>query len=488
MSLNAFAKSVISSMGKANPDIVLDPNKQVEFIPTGCLSFNLVAGGGLPRGRLTEVFGMEHSGKTALALSTHHEVGKAGGTSIHIDAEFAFDENHARQTYRLVQNDNFKVFQPACAEEAGQLLDLIIASGIKIDFISIDSVDALKPKDLIEGALDKEARVGAQAKKVGQIVNKCRLYAMKTNTAILFLNQMRVNINTSKYEQNVGTGSGYNPMESHTVPGGYALRFYASLRMKLEYGGKIEIEAGENAISGEAEKQRTGQKVKIINIKNKVVVDDKRKAEEALDRGEAAPALSVMDSLNLDERSAIEDVEIQTTEQYKTEAEEILPSDMTIPNQQSGSVTGLGGQNKNPFAETKSTMGLYNETNGQFKALSATEFSDHDTEGFSFLIEVPAATCPEFVLEYLKNPFIKRIDPSEITHHPLDKSKFSSVLKISTSMTMSLWGNLKASMEARQVIKDFRVDFFISPEAYLVEPVADDSLLHILVTFNVSAE
>lgn len=135
-----------------------------------------------------------------------------------------------------------------------------------------------------------------------------------------------------------------------------------------------------------------------------------------------------------------------------------------------------------------SAMGIYNETNGEFKALSATEFSDHDIEGFSFLIEVPAATCPEFVLEYLKNPFVKRIDPSEVRHHPLDKSKFSSVLKISTSMTMSLWSNLKTSVEARQVIKDFRVDFFISPEAYLVEPVADDSLLHILVTFNVSSD
>lgn len=443
MSLNAFAKQVVTSMGKANPDIVLDPNKSVEFIPTGCLSFDLVAGGGLPRGRLTEVFGMEHSGKTALALATHREVQKIGGTSLHIDAEYAFDETHARQTYRLVQNDTFKVFQPACAEEAGALLDLIIASGIKIDFISIDSVDALKPKDLIEGALDKEARVGAQAKKVGQIVTKCRLYAMRTNTAILFLNQMRVNINTSKFEQNVGTGAGYNPMESHTVPGGYALRFYASLRMKLEYGGKIEIEAGENAISGEAEKQRTGQKVKIINIKNKVgtpflktlanfeypaiakgqrggwsrgldiidilkkrgliqqratkfiyhgldipewsnigskvaserkfcdtpevmvdatkliyslVVDDKRKAEEALDRGEAAPTLSVMESLNLDERSLIEEVEIQTTEQYKNEAEEILPADLSIPVQTNGSVSAISGEAKNnPFAEAKSS-------------------------------------------------------------------------------------------------------------------------------------
>lgn len=436
MSLNVFAKQVISAMGKANPDIVLDPNKRIEFIPTGCLTFDLVSGAGLPRGRLSEVFGMEHSGKTGLALSTHYEVQRAGGTSIHIDAEFAFDETHARQTYRLVQNDTFKVFQPSCAEEAGQLLDMIIASGIKIDFISFDSVDALKPKDLIEGALDKEARVGAQAKKVGQIVTKARVYAMRTNTAILFLNQMRVNINTSKYEQNVGTGSGFNPMESHTVPGGYALRFYASLRMKLEYGGKIEWEAGENRVTGEAEKQRVGQKVKIINIKNKVgipflkaianfeyprisdgvrggwskgldiidllkkrgmiqqrgtkfiynglnipewsntgtkisseakfcsdpkliedatallyslVVDDRNKAEKALESGQAIEGLSIMDSLNVSERKEIESTEQISASSYKDEAPDILPIDLEIPAQTAGGFGGANGKSS-PFA------------------------------------------------------------------------------------------------------------------------------------------
>lgn len=272
MALAKLVTAVNGAMGKKNPDIVLDTKKVVSFLPSGCFMFNVVSGGGFPRGRLTEVFGMEHSGKTALALSTHALNKRNKGVGIHIDAEFAFDSRHARLTYDLVQDDNFRVFQPLNAEECDNVLDLIIASGIKVDFISIDSVDALKPKAIVEGSLDKEARVGAQAKAVGKIVAKMRVYAMQTNTAILFLNQMRVNINTNQSEQNVGTGTGFNPMESHTIPGGYSLRFYASLRMKLEYGGRIEDEKGLDTVTGTEDKVRLGQKVKIINIKNKVAV------------------------------------------------------------------------------------------------------------------------------------------------------------------------------------------------------------------------
>lgn len=133
-----------------------------------------------------------------------------------------------------------------------------------------------------------------------------------------------------------------------------------------------------------------------------------------------------------------------------------------------------------------SAIGKYNERNGEFKVLTARQLSDQNSESFNFLIEVPASACPEFVLEYMKNPFIKRIDPEEIAHHPLDKSQYSSILKISTSMTRTLWRNLKETREPLQVVKDFRVDFFISPEAFLVEPAEGDSLLHVLLTFNVN--
>lgn len=269
--LSKLAGAIRTACGKDNPDILFNPKGSIQFIPTGCFTFDLVAGGGIPRGRISEVFGMEHSGKTAIALSAHRNVQKMGGVGIHIDFENAFDPKHAKKVYGIEHNGKtFIVINPLNLEEGSNAIDAIMESGLNIDLISIDSVDAMKPKALIEGSLDQEARVGAQAKGVGRVVSKLRVYAMQSKCAILFINQMRVNINTSKFEQNIGTGSGYNVMETHTVPGGYALRFYASLRMKLEFGGQIKDEKGENSISGEDEKQRIGQLVKVINIKNKV--------------------------------------------------------------------------------------------------------------------------------------------------------------------------------------------------------------------------
>lgn len=270
--LTKLASAVKAAVGKTNDEILFDPTRKVDFIPTGCTVFDLVTGGGLPRGRITEIFGMEHSGKTALALSAASYVQNViKGAAVLLDFEHAFDARFSERTYNLRQDgQHFLVISPDNIEEGGAALDALIENGISIDLLICDSVDAMKPKALIESSLDDEQRVGAQAKAIARVVAKLRNYAKHTKCAILFINQMRVSINTSKYEQNVGTGSGYNPMETHTTPGGYALRFYASLRVKLEYGGKLEDEAGSDGVTGEKAKVRYGNQIKIINIKNKV--------------------------------------------------------------------------------------------------------------------------------------------------------------------------------------------------------------------------
>lgn len=270
--LSAIVSGIKKQFSKTNQDIVFDPTKKVEFVDSGNLMFNLVSGGGFPKSRLTEVFGMEHSCKTSLALKAFGLVQKAGGTGVLMDFENAWDPTYARRTFGLVQDDEtFTVLHPETIEQGDDLL-MALKGLDTLDLIVFDSVDAMKPLAIIEASLeDIRKQPGMQAMAVGRYVTKVRHMMKKYKAAAVFLNQMRVNIQIARStEQNVGTGAGFNAMETHIVPGGYSLRFYASLRMKLEYGGQETDDRGENLITGETQKVRMGNQIKVINIKNKV--------------------------------------------------------------------------------------------------------------------------------------------------------------------------------------------------------------------------
>lgn len=257
-----------------NADIVFDPKRKVQFIPTGNPVFDLVTGGGFPRGRITEVFGMEHSCKTAICLKALGNLREEdpNAVGIFMDHETSYNEPYAQKTYKLFQDGkHFQVFQPDNLEQGDEIVSMLEQLD-RLDLLIFDSVDAMRPKAFIEHNLkDGDSRVGQHAKGMSLIIQKLKVLAKSKNCAIVLINQMRTNINTSKYEQNVGTGAGFNVQESYNTTGGHALRFYASLRIKMEFGGQIVDEGGQDQISGKlGERVRIGNKIKVINIKNKL--------------------------------------------------------------------------------------------------------------------------------------------------------------------------------------------------------------------------
>jgi recombination protein RecA len=266
-------KSVLSNIKNefknTNPDIISDPKKIVQFVSSGNFVCDLVCNGGWPRRRIAEVFGMEHSGKSSLLYASFAYLQKKKGLGILFDYEGSWEPQYAKRTFGLVEDEKtFVVFQPDTVEE-GDLVFEKLQQLPKIDLFVVDSVDAMKPRALIECSLSKEAKIGAHAKAVGQVIAKFRRFGRTKNCAIVLTNQVRSKINI-KGVQNTGTGSGFNVMEPLTTPGGWSVRFYASLRIKTEFGGQLKDEFGINPISGEHEEIRIGNQIKIINVKNKV--------------------------------------------------------------------------------------------------------------------------------------------------------------------------------------------------------------------------
>jgi recombination protein RecA len=269
-SLSDIMKEVSKKFSKDNSDIVYDPKKQIERISSGCYTFDLVSGGGFPRKRLTEVFGMESSGKTSLIYATLAKLQKEKKVGVLIDFEQTWDPIYAQIAFGLVHDGKyFCLFQPDNIEQGGAIIEIIERID-NVDCIVCDSIVAMKTQAMIDCSLDKERKIGAHAKAIGEFIDKAKPLAKNKNAAFIFTNQMRVNINTSKFEQNVGTGAGFNPMEKHVTPGGYSVRFFCSLRMKLEYGGRQELENSADAITGESTKVRNGHVIKVINIKSKI--------------------------------------------------------------------------------------------------------------------------------------------------------------------------------------------------------------------------
>jgi recombination protein RecA len=215
----------------------------VDVIPTGSISMDLALGvGGIPRGRVVEIFGPESSGKTTMALHIIAEAQKMGGVGAFVDAEHALDPDYAKRIG--VKVEDLLISQPDSGEQALQIVETLVKSG-SVDVIVIDSVAALAPKAEIEGEIG-EYQIGLQARLMSAALRKLSAIVAKTKTAVIFLNQTRMKI---------GMMFG-NP---ETTPGGLALKFYASVRIDLRR--IAQIKKGDEII---------GSKVKAKIVKNKV--------------------------------------------------------------------------------------------------------------------------------------------------------------------------------------------------------------------------
>ncbi len=232
-----FGKGSVMKLGDASARM------QVDVIPTGCLHLDFALGvGGLPRGRIIEVYGPESSGKTTLALHVIAECQKMGGTAAFIDAEHALDPVYARKLG--VNIDELYVSQPDNGEQALDITEALVRSGA-IDLVVIDSVAALVPKSEIDGDMG-ESHVGLQARLMSQALRKLAGVIAKTNAMALFINQLRDKI-----------GISYGSPE--TTTGGKALKFYASVRIDVRRGEAIKN--GSDVI---------GYRTKLKVVKNKV--------------------------------------------------------------------------------------------------------------------------------------------------------------------------------------------------------------------------
>lgn len=232
-----FGKGSVMKLGDDNARL------NIEAISTGCMSLDLATGiGGVPKGRIVEIFGPESSGKTTLTLHIIAEAQKNGGKAAFIDAEHALDPEYARNLG--VDIDELLVSQPDYGEQALEIVEMLVRSGA-IDIVVVDSVAALVPKHEIEGSMG-DATVGLQARLMSQALRKLAGMINKTNTTIVFINQLREKI-----------GNMYGNPE--TTTGGRALKFFSSMRIDVR---KVEsIKSGDLIL---------GNRTKAKIVKNKV--------------------------------------------------------------------------------------------------------------------------------------------------------------------------------------------------------------------------
>ncbi len=232
-----FGKGSIMRMGDKNL------NEDIDVVSTGSLGLDLALGiGGLPRGRIVEIYGPESSGKTTLALHVVAEMQKTGGTCAFVDAEHALDIQYAQ---RLGVNlGDLLISQPDTGEQALEIVDALVRSG-SVDMVVIDSVAALTPQAEIEGEMG-EALPGLQARLMSQALRKLTSSIKRTNTLVIFINQIRMKIGVS-----------YGSPE--TTTGGNALKFYSSVRLDIRRVGALK--KGDEVI---------GSDTKVKVVKNKV--------------------------------------------------------------------------------------------------------------------------------------------------------------------------------------------------------------------------
>jgi len=222
-----------------------DAHQKVPVIPTGSIALDMALGvGGIPRGRVCEIYGPESSGKTTLALHMIAEAQKLGGTAAFVDAEHALDINYAKRLG--VKTDELLISQPDYGEQALDIADMLVRSGA-VDIVVIDSVAALIPQAELEGEMG-ETQVGGQARLMSHALRKLTGSIHKSRTSVIFINQIRMKIGMMGYG---------NP---ETTSGGNALKFYASVRLDIRkiqtlkdkdevYGGKVRVKTVKNKVA-----------------------------------------------------------------------------------------------------------------------------------------------------------------------------------------------------------------------------------------------
>lgn len=243
--LDAAISQIERAYGKGAVMRLGDPSNQinVETIPTGSLSLDIALGlGGIPKGRIVEIYGPESSGKTTVTLHMIAEVQKRGGIAGFIDAEHALDPSYAKNIG--VDIDNLYISQPDCGEQALEICETMVRSGA-IDIVVVDSVAALVPKAEIDGDMG-DSHVGLQARLMSQALRKLTAVISKSNCTVIFINQLR---------EKVGIMFG-NP---ETTTGGNALKFYSSVRLDVRRKEQL-------LVNGEA----VGNRTKVKVVKNKI--------------------------------------------------------------------------------------------------------------------------------------------------------------------------------------------------------------------------
>ena len=231
-----FGKGSVFSLGDGS-------FRQVDVISTGSMGLDLALGvGGLPRGRVCEIYGPESSGKTTIALSAIASAQAAGGKCAFVDAEHALDIRYAENLG--VRTDELLVSQPDCGEQALEIVEILARSG-SLAMVAVDSVAALVPRAELDGEMG-DSHVGLQARLMSQAMRKLTAVAARTKATILFINQLRMKIG-------VTFGS------PETTPGGNALRFYSSVRLDIRRIGRIKDERGD-----------CGNRTRVRVVKNKV--------------------------------------------------------------------------------------------------------------------------------------------------------------------------------------------------------------------------
>ena len=230
-----FGKGSIMRLGEAN-------KVEIETYSSGSISIDMALGGGIPKGRIVEIYGPESSGKTALTLHAIAEVQKAGGTAAFIDAEHALDPQYAKRIG--VDIDGLLISQPDTGEQALEILETLVRSSA-VDLVVVDSVAALVPQAEIDGDMG-DSHMGLQARLMSQALRKLTGVVSKTHCTIIFINQIRMKI---------GVMFG-NP---ETTSGGNALKFYSSVRLDIRRIGQIK--AGEDIV---------GNRTRVKIVKNKI--------------------------------------------------------------------------------------------------------------------------------------------------------------------------------------------------------------------------
>ena len=234
-----FGKGSIMKMGDVK-------NMDIKCTPTGSVSLDMALGGGVPKGRIVEVYGPESSGKTTLTLHIISEIQKLGGQAAFVDAEHALDPSYAQKIG--VNLEELLISQPDSGEQALEITETLVRSNA-VDIIIVDSVAALTPRAEIEGDMG-DSHMGLQARLMSQALRKLTACVSKSNVTVIFINQIRMKI---------GVMFG-NP---ETTTGGNALKFYSSLRMEIRACGKIEKASPEG-------NRIIGNRVRVKVVKNKI--------------------------------------------------------------------------------------------------------------------------------------------------------------------------------------------------------------------------